>query len=1425
MEQPLWKIITPSQYEWEREALEFLRVNLPDHEPYRAWSNFEFMTAEGAVYEVDLLTLTRQGLWLVEVKSRPGRVEGDVATWKWKHDGRTLTDDNPVLLANRKAKALAALLKSQSAARGIRLPWVEAVVFLSATELQCDLSGTALNRVLLRDLPATESQPERPGIVAALLNRQGPGISRENRGSVDASLARIISRAIEQAGIRPSLKSRRIGDYVLADLLGEGPGFQDRLARHSGFDNVFCRVRQYTVSQADSDEERQRRRRAAKREFQILQALHHPGILPVSDYREHDHGPALLFRYPDPHAIRLDHYLASHCHRLPSDRRLRMLRDIAVAIRYAHRQRVIHRALSPQSILVLRDEGGRARLEAELAAKGELLAEDVTDFRDPSKLYTQVFNWQLGVRQSSNVSGLMTHVEDQVECQSLVYMAPEALSDARNVSEASDVFSLGAIAFHLFANRPPAGSAAELIRILRDNKGLSLSSVVDGVGPKLEELIHWCTHPDVHTRVGSVEDFLSLLDGVEDEFSDPEEAFVADPLEARRGDRLEGGYTVEKELGQGATARALLVSREGQQFVLKVALTAEENQRLHEEAEALRALQSEFIVAIHDELEMAGRTVLVLQKAGEETLASLLRRDGVPGLELLGRYGEDLLNAVGSLERHGVAHRDIKPDNIGIRSLTKQRNQLILFDFSLTAAPLDNIRVGTPGYIDPFLPARKRVRWDPAADRYSAAVVLFEMSAGFSVLPAWGDGKSDPSLTDAELNLDAEKFDPAVRLGLVDFFRKSLHRDPEERYDNADEMKWAWQKIFRDAEDRQVKTATGAAVELGVALHEVELRTPIAALGLGSRATNALERASILTARELLLTPIMQLHMMRGVGNQTRREITEFVARLRLRFPEVTEDAIQRKTELEDDAELPSLETLRQRVFGTRNPRKDAEWGIRLALLAPAVSSQAAATAVWPSQTDVATALGLTPVAVNKVLSADRRRWAKEAALNLLRTELAEELLRLGGVMTVAEVTEFVLLRRPARDALDNSQQQQFATVVARALVETEAGLAEPRFQLRRPGTSAVIACTRELALYAEKLGEVADQLASEDPLLPPMRVFQELFNVSTPGLPEGCQPLNNERLLRLAAAMSCRAAVSARQELYPRGMPAERALRLGLGALTGLGLGDNEPGFSIAQLRGRVETRYPEAERLPDRPELDRLLDQVGLDVRWNAETETWHRRELHPLFTSGSSVPRRRSTATAPRQLEVTPDVAAARQFEQRLQSAWQEGGFLVLTVRPSRMRACEASLLRRFPLQRVSFDDVFFAALRREAQELDVDWKVVERADACATGSQDWQNLLQLSSLAQRSVEQTLLQTAQHQLLVHPGLIARYDMMSLLESLRDRVGHDAICPGIWVLVAADEQSDMPVLDGVTIPLISPGQRTRMSEAWIDNLHRGEG
>ncbi len=150
MEAPRWNIITPSQYEWERRGLDFIRTGLPDHDPYRAWANFEFQTADGAIYEIDLLVLTKLGFWLVECKAWSGRIWGDTGTWTRSQDSRMHSEDNPVLLANRKAKALASLLKVQPALAKVRLPWLDALVFLSAEDLQCELTGNARNRNVVR---------------------------------------------------------------------------------------------------------------------------------------------------------------------------------------------------------------------------------------------------------------------------------------------------------------------------------------------------------------------------------------------------------------------------------------------------------------------------------------------------------------------------------------------------------------------------------------------------------------------------------------------------------------------------------------------------------------------------------------------------------------------------------------------------------------------------------------------------------------------------------------------------------------------------------------------------------------------------------------------------------------------------------------------------------------------------------------------------------------------------------------------------------------------------------------------------------------------------------------------------------------------------------------------------------------------------
>src|SRR6056297_2080762 len=258
METPRWNIITHSQYEHERRALDFIRAGLPDHDPYRAWSNFEFVTSDGAIYEVDLLVLTKQGFFLVEIKSWPGRVRGDAGTWtRTTPEGRVISDDNPVLLANRKAKALSSLLKSQSSTKKIRVPWLDAIVFLSADDLHCDLTGPAANRVFLKDRKASESQKERKGILAALMRREGQGIDPELRSTIDTKVARALAKAIDDSGIRPSQKSRRIGDFVLGELIADGPGYQDRIAEHVSVKNDFRRVRLYTVAAADSEEDRQ----------------------------------------------------------------------------------------------------------------------------------------------------------------------------------------------------------------------------------------------------------------------------------------------------------------------------------------------------------------------------------------------------------------------------------------------------------------------------------------------------------------------------------------------------------------------------------------------------------------------------------------------------------------------------------------------------------------------------------------------------------------------------------------------------------------------------------------------------------------------------------------------------------------------------------------------------------------------------------------------------------------------------------------------------------------------------------------------------------------------------------------------------------------------------------------------------------------
>ena len=182
-----------------------------------------------------------------------------------------------------------------------------------------------------------------------------------------------------------------------------------------------------------------------------------------------------------------------------------------------------------------------------------------------------------------------------------------------------------------------------------------------------------------------------------------------------------------------------------------------------------------------------------------ETLGQRLRKEGRLHIDHLQRFGDDLLDVVNYLQEQGIAHRDIKPDNIAVGMVGRGDTlHVVLFDFSLSRTPTENIRAGTTGYLDPLLPLRKPPRWDLHAERYAAAATLHELATG--TLPRWGDGTTDPSHLDCEITIDAELFDASLRERLSEFFRKAFRRDVSQRFDNAEEMLREWRHCFEDIE-------------------------------------------------------------------------------------------------------------------------------------------------------------------------------------------------------------------------------------------------------------------------------------------------------------------------------------------------------------------------------------------------------------------------------------------------------------------------------------------------------------------------------------------------------------------------------------------------------------------------------------------------
>jgi hypothetical protein len=282
--------------------------------------------------------------------------------------------------------------------------------------------------------------------------------------------------------------------------------------------------------------------------------------------------------------------------------------------------------------------------------------------------------------------------------------------------------------------------------------------------------------------------------------------------------------------------------------------------------------------------------------------------------------------------------------------------------------------------------------------------------------------------------------------------------------------------------------------------------------------------------------------------------------------------------------------------------------------------------------------------------------------------------------------------------------------------------------------------------------------------------------------------------------------------------MAAARALKLALGALGGA------RELSCEQVRERVAGRYPQAEPLPERPALDTLLEQAGSELTWQPEARAGQGAYLAPLRdfnTVVSATLLTRRSFVARRFEEIPADRVEIDQFEQRLRHSCDHQGFLALLVSPGRVGLAEAVLANAFPVQVTSLDRVLIGHMKSLAREKRIDWRVVLRADAVASGerdaSRDWTNLQRLVAAALPRVQAELAASPRLVVLTNPGLLARYQRLGFLDDLRETAGRPGGPPGLWVLIPADGQQQRPMLDGQPVPVFTSAQWARIPDLWL--------
>jgi serine/threonine-protein kinase len=198
-------------------------------------------------------------------------------------------------------------------------------------------------------------------------------------------------------------------------------------------------------------------------------------------------------------------------------------------------------------------------------------------------------------------------------------------------------------------------------------------------------------------------------------------------------------YTVERKIGSGGMADVYLThdTRHNRKVAIKVMhrdlsefVGAE---RFLREIETTAKLQHPHILPLFDSGSIDGTVFYVMPYVEGESLRARLKREGQLPLADAIRITTEIASGLNYAHRHGVIHRDIKPDNVLF-----QDGQALLADFGIALPNKDDesrarltgsgMSLGTPRYMSPEQVAGQVV--DPRSDIHGLGVVAYEMLAG-----------------------------------------------------------------------------------------------------------------------------------------------------------------------------------------------------------------------------------------------------------------------------------------------------------------------------------------------------------------------------------------------------------------------------------------------------------------------------------------------------------------------------------------------------------------------------------------------------------------------------------------------------------------------------------------------------------------------